>query len=255
MGKSVLKYLVDGTADFQELLNNNGVIIENGPQWEETFGWDVSVGDDLQIEAGGQTWKVKEMGIVDANIPYGGYDTLFIPLGLLSEIVSVENLNYQFIVDTDDSKWEAVKDEIQKIIPITSRLHVSTLDEWVGAYRDKLLDYRIPVYVFVMFIGVFGMINLLNTLITNILTRKRELGVLQAVGLSRKQLSKMLLMEGLFYTFGVLLLSVSFGTFMGYLLCTVFRAMSLFGKVSYHFPTLNYLYVCGHYGICFFLCF
>lgn len=40
----------------------------------------------------------------------------------------------------------------------------------------------------------------------------------------------------LFYTFGVLLLSVSFGTLMGYLLCTVFRAMSVFGKVSYHFP-------------------
>ena len=237
--KMLEQYLVDGTADYQELLNNNGIIIENGPQWEETFGWDVSVGDDLEIEAGGQTWKLKVMGIVDANIPYGGYDTLFIPLELLLEMVPVENLNYQFIVDTDDSKWETVKDEIQKIIPATSRLYVSTLDEWVGAYRDKLLNYRIPVYVFVMFIGVFGIINLLNTLITNILTRKRELGVLQAVGLSRKQLSEMLLTEGLFYTFGVLLLSVSFGTLMGHLLCTVFSAMSLFGKVSYHFPALE----------------
>ena len=237
--KMLEQYLVDGTADYQELLNNNGIIIENGPQWEETFGWDVSVGDDLQIEAGGQTWKLKVMGIVDANIPYGGYDTLFIPLELLSEMVPVENLNYQFIVDTDDSKWETVKDEIQKIIPATSRLYVSTLDEWVGAYRDKLLNYRIPVYVFVMFIGVFGIINLLNTLITNILTRKRELGVLQAVGLSRKQLSEMLLTEGLFYTFWVLLISVSFGTLMGHLLCTVFSAMSLFGKVSYHFPALE----------------
>ena len=237
--KMLEQYLVDGTADYQELLNNNGIIIENGPQWEETFGWDVSVGDDLEIEAGGQTWKLKVMGIVDADIPYGGYDTLFIPLEMLSEIVPAENLNYQFIVDTDDSKWETVKDEIQKIIPATSRLYVSTLDEWVGAYRDKLLNYRIPVYVFVMFIGVFGIINLLNTLITNILTRKRELGVLQAVGLSRKQLSEMLLTEGLFYTFGVLLLSVSFGTLMGHLLCTVFSAMSLFGKVSYHFPALE----------------
>ena len=234
--KMIEQYLVDGTADLQELLDNNGIIIENGPQWEETFGWEVSVGDELQIEANGRTWKVKVMGIVDGNIPYGGYDTLFIPLGLLSEIVPVENLNYQFIVDTDDSNWEAVKEEIQKIIPPASRLYISTLDEWVGAYREKLLNYRIPVYVFIMFIGVFGMINLLNTLITNILTRKRELGVLQAVGLSGKQLSKMLLIEGLFYTFGVLFLSVSFGTLMGYLLCTVFSAMSVFGKVSYHFP-------------------
>ena len=73
----------------------------------------------------------------------------------------------------------------------------------------------------------------------NILTRKRELGVLQAVGLSSKQLSKMLLIEGLFYTLGVLLLSISCGTLIGYLLCTVFSAMSIFGKVSYHFPTVE----------------
>lgn len=102
-----------------------------------------------------------------------------------------------------------------------------------------LRNYRMPVYIFIMFIGVFGIINLLNTLITNILTRKRELGVLQAVGLSSKQLSKMLLIEGLFYTLGVLLLSISCGTLIGYLLCTVFSAMSIFGKVSYHFPTVE----------------
>ena len=133
----------------------------------------------------------------------------------------------------------AAKDEIQKIIPPTSSLYVSTLNDWVEAYNEKLLNYRMPVYIFIMFIGVFGIINLLNTLITNILTRKRELGVLQAVGLSSKQLSKMLLIEGLFYTLGVLLLSISCGTLIGYLLCTVFSAMSIFGKVSYHFPTVE----------------
>ena len=237
--KMLEQYLVDGTADPQELLDNNGILIENGPQWEETFGWEAAVGDELQIETGGQTRTVKVMGIVDGNIPYGGYDTLFIPLEMLSKMVPVENLNYQFIVDTDDSKWETVKDEIQKIIPPASTLYVSTLNEWTSAYREKLLNYRIPVYVFVMFIGVFGMLNLLNTLITNILTRERELGIMQAVGLSGRQLSKMLLIEGMFYTLGVLLLSVSFGTLVGYLLCRVFSAMSVFGKVSYHFPILE----------------
>ena len=237
--KLLEEYLIDGTADLQELINNNGIIIENGPQWKETFGWDAAIGDELLIEVGGQTLEVKVMGIVDTNIPYGGYDTLFIPLEMLSKIVPIENLNYQFIVDTDDSKWAAAKDEIQKIIPPTSSLYVSTLNDWVEAYNEKLLNYRMPVYIFVMFIGVFGIINLLNTLITNILTRKRELGVLQAVGLSSKQLSKMLLIEGLFYTLGVLLLSISCGTLIGYLLCTVFSAMSIFGKVSYHFPTVE----------------
>ena len=114
-----------------------------------------------------------------------------------------------------------VKEEIQKIVSSNACLYISTFNDWVEAYNEKLLNYRIPVYIFVMFIGVFGIINLLNTLITNVLTRKRELGVLQAVGLSGKQLSNMLLMEGLFYTICVLILSILFGTVIGYLLIDV----------------------------------
>lgn len=36
--KLLEEYLIDGTADLQELLKNNGIIIENGPQWKETLG-------------------------------------------------------------------------------------------------------------------------------------------------------------------------------------------------------------------------
>jgi len=179
------------------------------------------------------------MGIVDGNIPYGGYDTLFIPLEMLNTITPVENLNYQLIIDTADNEWDIVKEEIQKIVSSNACLYISTFNDWVEAYNEKLLNYRIPVYIFVMFIGVFGIINLLNTLITNVLTRKRELGVLQAVGLSGKQLSNMLLMEGVFYTICVLILSILFGTVIGYLLCTVFSSMSIFGRVIYHFPIVE----------------
>lgn len=230
--KIVEKYLIEGTADLSELIRNNGVVIANDLQWKEIFGWDVALGDEISLEVGGQKIQVKVMGIVDGNIPYGGYDTLFIPLEMLNTITPVENLNYQLIIDTADNEWDIVKEEIQKIVSSNACLYISTFNDWVEAYNEKLLNYRIPVYIFVMFIGVFGIINLLNTLITNVLTRKRELGVLQAVGLSGKQLSNMLLMEGVFYTICVLILSILFGTVIGYLLCTVFSSMSIFGRVA-----------------------
>lgn len=43
---------------------------------ERNFGWDVALGDEISLEVGGQKIQVKVMGIVDGNIPYGGYDTL-----------------------------------------------------------------------------------------------------------------------------------------------------------------------------------
>lgn len=232
------EYLIAGTADLQELIRNNGVVMKQTDNWVDIFGWEVAIGDKITIQAGsGERLEVTVMGIVDESIPYGGYELVFIPLETLSALMPDVNLNYQVLLDTADGDWEQVRDDVKQILPTKARVYVTTLNAWVNNYQDLLASYRTPVYIFVLFIGVFGALNLLNTLITNILARKRELGILQAVGMSNHQVSKMLLTEGLLYTLGVFVLSISFGTIFGVLLCKVFSAMSVFGEVSYHFPT------------------
>ncbi len=232
------EYLVAGTVDLQELIENNGIVIKQSEQWAELFGWEVAIGDKVIVQAGsGERMEATVMGIVDENIPYGGYEMLFMPLETLSALMPVENLNYQVLLDTEDSDWEQMREEVRTILPANARVYVTTLNAWAENYQDLLENYRTPVYIFILFIGVFGVLNLLNTLITNILTRKRELGILQAVGMSNHQISKMLLTEGLLYTLGVFILSISFGTLFGILVCKVFSAMSVFGEVNYQFPT------------------
>ena len=56
-------------------------------------------------------------------------------------------------------------------------------------------------------IGLVGVLNFVNAVLTGILTRKRELAVLQSVGMTGKQLKTMLVFEGLYYT--LLALAVS----------------------------------------------
>lgn len=113
------------------------------------------------------------------------------------------------------------------------------MNQWIEAYKDALENYRVPVFILIIFIGVFGFINLLNTLISNMHVRKHEFAILQAVGLSNKQLSKTLLIEGLIYTIGTMILSVTIGSLVGYIVCKVFSAMSVFGEVNYQFPVLE----------------
>ena len=48
-------------------------------------------------------------------------------------------------------------------------------------------------------IGLVGVLNFFNAIMTGILSRKREFAVLQAVGMTNKQLKVMLVYEGLFY--------------------------------------------------------
>ena len=51
-------------------------------------------------------------------------------------------------------------------------------------------------------IGFVGLLNFFNTIMAGIITRKNELAVLQAIGMTGKQVKTMLVTEGLVYTVG-----------------------------------------------------
>lgn len=51
-------------------------------------------------------------------------------------------------------------------------------------------------------IGMVGILNFFNAMMTSILSRQREFAVLQAVGMTGRQLKAMLIWEGLLYTLG-----------------------------------------------------
>ena len=84
--------------------------------------------------------------------------------------------------------------------------------------------------------GLVGILNFLNAVLTGIFARQREFAVLQSVGMTGKQLKKMLVYEGLFYALGAalsaLLLSVIFSPLIAGLL------ESIFWFFSYKFTVL-----------------
>lgn len=57
-------------------------------------------------------------------------------------------------------------------------------------------------------VGLVGILNFFNAILTGIITRKREFAMLQSVGMTGKQLKTMLVYEGLFYALGAGLLSL-----------------------------------------------
>lgn len=84
--------------------------------------------------------------------------------------------------------------------------------------------------------AIIGYISLINTMITSILVRKKELGILQAIGLSDKQLRQMIHREGLFFTFGTLALSLTIGNGLGYLLVRIIINTQILTISQYEYP-------------------
>ena len=91
-------------------------------------------------------------------------------------------------------------------------------------------------YVFLVILGAVGVMNLVNTMINSVYTRRRELGIIQAIGMSEKQLVRMMQLEGLFYTAGTLLVALGLGSLAGYGVFLYAKAENMMNITVYHYP-------------------
>ena len=57
-------------------------------------------------------------------------------------------------------------------------------------------------------VGLVGILNFANAIITDISARRRELAILRSVGMTARQLRTMLMLEGLLYTLGAVMLAL-----------------------------------------------
>lgn len=73
-------------------------------------------------------------------------------------------------------------------------------------------------------VGIIAVLNFINAILTGIISRKREFALLQAVGMTGKQLRRMLEIEGLFYATISVLFSLPFSLAVN----TLFKRIDLF---------------------------
>lgn len=88
-------------------------------------------------------------------------------------------------------------------------------------------------------VGLVGILNFFNTMITGILARRREFAILQAIGMTSKQLLQMLILEGSYYTLGSAFLAILLCLLTKPLICRAFEHMFWFFRS--HFTLLPVL--------------
>ena len=95
---------------------------------------------------------------------------------------------------------------------------------------------KLGCYLFMAVVGFIGFMNMANTMIMNITTKKQEYGVLQAVGMTNKQLNLCLQLQGLIFTVGTICVALVVGLPFGYVLFAYAKHNGIFGMNVYHVP-------------------
>lgn len=85
-------------------------------------------------------------------------------------------------------------------------------------------------------IGLIGVLNFINSMLTSIITRRREFAVLQSIGMTTGQLKRMLVSEGLMYAASAGITALLLGTALS--LAAVRRILSQLWFFTYHFTLL-----------------
>lgn len=139
-------------------------------------------------------------------------------------------------VDCKQEDVSRVEKEINDIMADYKNLELKTYEETLKITKNGTFFIQMVSYVLLGVLGTIGFMNMANTIIMNIITRKQELGVLQAIGMTNRQLNLMLQMEGLLSSMGTVIISLLLGLPIGYALFLYGRESGWIGLNIYHFP-------------------
>ena len=173
-----------------------------------------AVGDRVKVtfDTNGRQWDAEYTVCALVEIPYTmtsrfytmGYRVLMGVEALTREVGEEWVFPMAYVFDAPDDEAEAEAESY--LSKLSSSAGSSVMYESKATKREHFHEFQMTFAVLggllCAIIGIVGILNFFNAMMTSVLSRQREFAVLHAVGQSAKQLKAMLIWEGLLYTVG-----------------------------------------------------
>ena len=240
--RNIGKYIEEGSADYDKLMSGDYVLIADNTNALEIYGWQFNVGDVLTLHYydGNKTAEkeVTVLGILNDQyvLENDNLDGWFVmPEQAVLSFVPYDNLNAHLLISADPEKETAVGEAINEIVAEHPELSLEAYADREIAYSQTANSVFGTISGLAIFIMMFSILSMMNTLITNIVTRKQELAMLESIGMSKGQIRKMLLGESLILVLAAVGVTMTIGTLLGYVLTHLLHNGGAF-YITFQFP-------------------
>lgn len=240
--RNIGKYIEEGSADYDKLMSGDYVLIADNTNALEIYGWQFNVGDVLMLHYydGTKTAEkeVTVLGILNDQyvLENDNLDGWFVmPEQAVLSFVPYDNLNAHLLISADPEKETAVGEAINEIVAEHPELSLEAYADREIAYSQTANSVFGTISGLAIFIMMFSILSMMNTLITNIVTRKQELAMLESIGMSKGQIRKMLLGESLILVLAAVGVTMTIGTLLGYVLTHLLHNGGAF-YITFQFP-------------------
>jgi putative ABC transport system permease protein len=170
-------------------------------------GW--SVGDTVALEFPVGTVKFTLAG----TFPAGGA----VPVNYLITLDALADAGVKpadsllFISTTDDADQAAVRSAIDDIVAELPTVTLKDQAGYAAEQKEQIDVFLAIIYALLGLAIIIAVLGIINTLALSVIERTREVGLLRAIGMQRRQLRRMIRLEAV----AIALLGAALGMVMG----------------------------------------
>ena len=220
------------------------VIVNRASPYYQSLGREFAVGDTftVEIDTGYQkkTVQARVSGFIEDK------NTGVILYTKETNLVRITEINSDLIwyVCFEEGKEEEAADRIRGLLQNDDRVTVNVLADDTAALEEYFYNAETVIGILVGVIGLFSFLNLLNTCITNAMSRRHDYALLEATGMTGRQIRQAWRVENLSYLLGSFLGSCLLGIPLGIFLCSRIARISGIFYIKYRFPFTFVLLYC-----------
>ena len=195
--------------------SGNYVLVDYGDKYAEHPVSYYQTGDIFQMDYKNGNQKDYEV-IGEALMPYALdypyadciYITVLVPEEEYITQTGNESAMYAAI-DAKKGEDKQIKEYIDKnVLKENDMINVSSVLDMKASFRRFVSKYYMIGSFLVVILAFIGIMNFFNTTATSVISRKKELALLEVVGMTKKQIVKMLVAEGFLYLGGAFMIAV-----------------------------------------------
>lgn len=207
-------YVVDGKIEQELLESGNHIIIRRNPFLGDIY----KKGDIVKLSTDrGESKEFTVLAVVD-KLPfylYNGRTTIggfaaYLPSSGFKQLVPNPSIMTAFF-NVEEGNIPDVQHYLQNKVKQIPTLDFRSKTAFEQEYKNMVLTFTSVGYTLSVIISLIGLLNFANVMITGILARRQEFATMQSIGMTAKQLRKMLAAEGLYYALITLAVALALG--------------------------------------------
>lgn len=222
---------------WETLVSSEGIVMVENP-----WGFNITGSTDTEVTYfSGHEYETRRMPVFACDNTHFTRDnfiwsSFIVPEPVMENMMPGINTTCNLLISTKDGKvTPQLTEKINRIVSRRDLIDVESLDDRKAFLVENNRLMTVLLFTGSFLVILYSIINLMNTMVSTMVSRNKELALLEAAGMDIKQIKKMLIYECMYLSLPALFFSSVLGIGAGWFLLSLISASGV-DYLVYHMP-------------------